>query len=514
MQPLDVRQRRDLVDPPQPILALCHHGLRSAQGVAFRLLQACAMAYKLPPSFKTKDTQPMPTKPSITSSPRLRVLAAVLTLCFSAGAAQAQRLSELYEAARNYDATVLAVRALADAVPYQVDQARAANRPQVGLSVGATQSNSNTPYSTTRSSHSLTEQAGVAVQYSLFNRANDITIRRAERGLDTMQLQLQLAEQDLIVRLSQAYFDVLNAREVLATTQANKKAISEQLASAKRNFEVGTATITDTREAQAKYDQAVAQELAAENDLSVKRLFLDQIVGRTAVEPKGLAVPVVLPGPQPSDDAAWLAFSANAPSVRKAQIDFDTAGLDIDKAKAANLPTVGISGNVGVNHNSVNGSNAVAASVAPFSLSGTGNNSTVGISLNMPLYTGGFNDAKIKEAVALRERTRNDLDVARRKAAQDTRSAFFGYNSGLAQVKALEAAESSAKLALEAIQLGYKVGVRVNLDVLNAQTQVFQSQRDLAKARYDVIMANLKLRLASGQLNPQDVTAIDALLAR
>jgi len=406
------------------------------------------------------------------------------------------------------------VRAQADSVPFLVEQARAANRPNVGLSAGATLANSNTPYSTTRSSHARTEQAGLALQYSLFNRANDLTILRAERGLDTTQLLVLLAEQDLIVRLSQAYFDVLNAREVLATTQANKKAISEQLASAKRNFEVGTATITDTREAQAKYDQAVAQELAADNDLSVKRLFLDQIVGRTAIEPKGLAVPVVLPGPQPSDDAAWLAFSANAPSVRKAQIDFDVASLDIDKAKAADLPTVGLSGNVGVNHSSINGSAAAAAAAVPFTSSGTGNSTGVGISLNMPLYTGGFNDNKIKESVALRERARNDLDAAKRKAAQDTRSAFFGYNSGLAQVTALEAAESSAKLALEAIQLGYKVGVRVNLDVLNAQTQVFQSQRDLAKARYDVIMANLKLRLASGQLNPKDVTAIDALLAR
>jgi len=190
------------------------------------------------------------------------------------------------------------------------------------------------------------------------------------------------------------------------------------------------------------------------------------------------------------------------------------ASLDIDKAKAADLPTVGLSGNVGVNHSSINGSAAAAAAAVPFTSSGTGNSTGVGISLNMPLYTGGFNDNKIKESVALRERARNDLDAAKRKAAQDTRSAFFGYNSGLAQVTALEAAESSAKLALEAIQLGYKVGVRVNLDVLNAQTQVFQSQRDLAKARYDVIMANLKLRLASGQLNPKDVTAIDALLAR
>ena len=450
------------------------------------------------------------SKPSFPGRP-LGIAAALLCMI---GAAQAQSLAELYDAARGYDAAYLSVRSQAESTLYKAEQARAANRPAVNLTAGATAVNSNTPYTATKNTHSLTEQTALNLTQALFNRGNDITITQAERGIAIAYTLRLAAEQDLIVRLAQAYFDVLAARDALATTQANKTAIAEQLASAKRNFEVGTATITDTREAQARFDQASAQEIAADNDLRVKRLFLDQLVGRDGIEPKGLAQPVILPAPQPSDVGAWLSFSAEAPSVQKSQLDFDVASLDIDKAKAANLPTVNLAGNVSGTHSSVNGNSAGAAGSSPFSLSGIGTGTSIGVSLSMPIWSGNLIDSRIKETVALREKARSDLDAAKRKSAQDTRSAFFGVSSGLAQVKALEAAESSSKLALEATQLGYKVGVRVNLDVLNAQTQVFQTQRDLAKARYDVIVNGLKLRQASGQLSPQDVATTSTLLSR
>ncbi|MFN4116670.1 MAG: TolC family protein, partial [Inhella sp.] len=139
---------------------------------------------------------------------------------------------------------------------------------------------------------------------------------------------------------------------------------------------------------------------------------------------------------------------------------------------------------------------------------------TVGLQFRMPLYTGGYNDARQRETLALAERSRNDLEFARRSVAEATRRSFFGLQSLQAQVKAFEAAEASSKLALEATQLGYKVGVRVNLDVLNAQAQLFAVQNDLAKARYDSIMTSLRLRQASGQLRPEDIAALDALLAK
>jgi outer membrane protein len=300
----------------------------------------------------------------------------------------------------------------------------------------------------------------------------------------------------------------LAAQDALATTRANKAAITEQLASAKRNFEVGTATITDTREAQAKFDLATAQELIAENDLRAKRIALDTLVGRTGVAPKPLLVPVVLPQPLPANGEEWVSVGDQQhPSVRRARVALDVAQLESAKSRAGELPTVDAVA-------SVTGSDTRGSLPNLSRSAGTTAVGTVGVQMNWTLFSGGAVQNKIKENVALEEKSRNDLEAARRKVAQDTRVAFFGVQSGLSQVKALEAAESSTKLALEATQLGYKVGVRVNLDVLNAQSQLFTTQRDLAKARYDVLLGGLRLRQASGQLAPADVQTLNRLLAK
>ncbi len=425
--------------------------------------------------------------------------------------AQAQNLQTLYEAARGFDATYLGAVAQADSARAKADQAQALILPSVGLSAGLSRSEADTPYSSTRSTDTTSRAITLSAQQSLFNRANGLTIDQAERAVSVAQAQLAAAEQDLIVRVSQAYFDVLAATDALGTVQANKKAAAEQLASAKRNFEVGTATITDTREAQAKYDLVLAQELVAENDLRVKQLALEQTVGQNGLKPAPLALPVALPPVQPAQIDTWVQTADdNNTSVRQARLALDVAKLETEKARAGHLPTVGMTGSYGKNKVSVSGDTAAA----PYSISGTGTNAAVAVTLNVPLFAGFATQNRIKETLLLEDKARYDLEGARRSVSQGARSAFLGVQSGLAQVKALEAAESSTKLALEATQLGYKVGVRVNLDVLNAQTQLFQTQRDLAKARYDVVMGGLKLRQAAGQLTAQDVQNINALLAR
>jgi outer membrane protein len=357
-------------------------------------------------------------------------------------------------------------------------------------------------------------QIGLSAQQTLFNRANSATVAQAERAVKLAEVQLKSAEQDLIVRLSQAYFDVLASTDALATVQASKKAISEQLASAKRNFEVGTATITDTREAQARYDLALAQELAATNDLQVKRVALEQVVGKANLSPKALAKPVTLPALQPAlvDDWVSGADAAN-PSVLQAQLAAEVAKLETDKARAGHLPTVTLGATYG---RSYPGGSTTTHLPGYDSVSRSGNGSSAGVSLtlNMPLFAGYAIQNRVKETLTLEQKADIDLQTARRAVAQGTRQAYYGVQSGRAQVKALEAAESSSQLALDATQLGYKVGVRVNLDVLNAQTQLYQTQASLAKARYDVIVGDLKLRQASGQLKPEDVAAVNALLAK
>ena len=471
------------------------------------------------------NCQSGPRRPSLSGRPgrpgRPGLLAQAVSATLGLGGlptAQAQSLQALYDAARGYDAAYQSARLQADSVAYKAEQSRALKRPTLNGTATASEARTEAPSirgnNVTRSSQ---QSVGLTAQYALFNRVNDKTISQAERAIDVARSQLAAAEQDLIVRLVQAYFDVLASTDALATVQTSKKAIAEQLASAKRNFEVGTATITDTREAQARFDLATAQELAAENDLNVKRLALDGVVGRAGTQPQPMAVPVLLPTLAPADVEEWVTQADSlSPPLQQLRLARDVARLETEKARADRLPTVGVSATVTEGYTRLAGNLAtgtpVASSFGPnggFGLSGN-----VAVQLNLPIYTGQRLDNRIKETLALEDKAQSDLEAGRRSVAQGTRSAFFGVRSLRAQVTALEAAESSSRLALEATQLGYKVGVRVNLDVLNAQTQLYQAQRDLAKARYDVVVNSLKLRQVSGQLMPQDVNAVDALLAR
>ena len=444
----------------------------------------------------------------------LLALAFALGLGAAAGA-RAQSLQALFDAARGYDATFLSARASLDAAQYRLDQTYALRRPSVSLAVSGSRSISRTPDSSTQSSTSDAYGATVNGSQPLFNRANDKTIAQGEKSLEVARADFESAEQDLIVRVSQSYFDVLAAQDALATAQSSLKAIAELVASAKRNFEVGTATITDTREAQARYDLARATQIQADNDLITKRIALDQLVGRTNVAPEQLAVPVVLPTIAPANVDDWVARAdSEHPLVRKARLGLEIARLETEKANAGNLPTVTLTASYGRGEATSSGTFVPfgAPGSVSFSSSTPTTNAGVALTLNMPLFAGYAIQNRVKETLALEDKSRNDLDAARRGVAQATRTAFYGVRSGAAQVAAFEAAESSSKLALEATELGFKVGVRVNIDVLNAQAQLYTTQTQLAKARYDVLMAGLKLRQASGVLTGADVTALNGLL--
>ena len=440
-------------------------------------------------------------------------LALSILLTLAAVSARAENLQELYQAGLGYDATYLSARASLDAAQYRLDQVYALRRPSVGFALNGARQYSSTPDATTRSATTTQYGGTISGSQTLFNRSNDKTITQAEKALEVARSDFAAAEQDLIIRVSQAYFDVLAAQDTLATARSSLAAISEQVASAKRNFEVGTATITDTREAQARFDLARATEIVADNDLTNKRIALDQLVGRVNVTPKQLAVPVTLPPVVPAALEDWVARGdAEHPVVRKARLALEVAQLETEKAKAGHLPTVGVSANVGRGHSSTQG----YLSGVPFSYDSTSPSTTAGVSVTMtvPLFAGYSIQNRVKETLVLETKSEDDLAAARRGVEQATRTAFYGVRSGTAQVAALEAAESSSQLALDATQLGYKVGVRVNIDVLNAQAQLYSTQAQLAQARYNVVMAGLKLRQASGRLTAEDIAAVNQLLQR
>jgi len=348
--------------------------------------------------------------------------------------------------------------------------------------------------------------ATVNASHPLYRPANRLTFEQGQKSLDAALAQLQVAEQDLVVRISQAYFDVLAAQDAVAFVAANKTAVSEQLASAKRNFEVGTSTITDTREAQARFDLVTAQQIAAENDLLVKKLALDQLAGRPGTVPKPLLPPVTLPDLLPLDVLAWINQAIDQhPVLRQANVALEVAQLETRKAQAGNRPTLDLNGSFAMATNDGTAASRVNSS---------SNTYNVALAFNLPLFTGYSIQNRIKETMALEDKARSDLEAARRTISQNIRAAFFGVLSGQGQVKALEAAEVSTQSALDANKLGYQVGVRINIDVLNAQSQLFQTKRDLARARYDVLVGGLRLRQANGSLKPDDIQAINNLLVK
>ncbi len=434
----------------------------------------------------------------------------ILTLALGAALcapAQAQSLLQLVESARTYDTAWQSTRAQLDAAARRADQARAGLLPSAALTGGLTRSN--VELTKPKIENTGTAQTvGVNASQPLYRPANRITLEQGQRGVDVAQAQLDAATQDLLVRVSQAYFDVLAAQDTLTFVQAQKAAVSEQLASAKRNFEVGTTTVTDSREAQARYDLVIAQEIAAENDLRVKRLALDQLVGIAGTKPQPLALPVQLPGVVPDNLATWVDTARDQqPGVRQAAIALDIARLETKKAETGHLPTVDLQAGYNVTRN-------LHGTITSPGVTARSNAASVGVALNLPLFAGFAVQNRVKETLALETKAEADLETARRNVAQATRAAFYGVQSGQGQVQALEAAEASSQSALDANKLGYQVGVRINIDVLNAQSQLYQTKRDLAQARYNVLLGGLKLRQAAGTLSQQDIEAVNALLVK
>ena len=430
-----------------------------------------------------------------------------LTLALSAafaGSAQAQNLLSLYETARGYDSTYKAAQSQYTANLAKGDQAKALLLPTIGIAANMNKTDAELlAAAQTATSQSLT--LGLNASHPLYRPANTASYQQGMRQLALAGVQLKAAEQDLLVRLSQAYFDVLISRESLEFVRAQKVAVAEQLAAAKRNFEVGTSTITDTREAQARYDLVLAQEIAADNDLRIKRLALNQLVGLTNIEPKSLSSQAKLSAPDLQSLDQWVQqSSASSPSVLQSRAALDIAKLETSKAEAGHKPTLDlVAGFTPARYKNGKGINASQID---------SNTTSVTLALNVPLFAGFATQNRIKETVALEDKARSDLEAAERGVAQATRTAFYGLLSGLGQVNALQAAEASSQSALDANKLGYQVGVRINIDVLNSQSQLFQTKRDLAKARYDVLLGQLKLRQAAGTLVETDLASINALL--
>jgi outer membrane protein len=438
-------------------------------------------------------------------------LSLMIAGCLSAGAAELSHGADLmavYRDAVAYDAQYASARASLEAGREKLPQGRTGLLPTVGLAANTTWNDVDTTRRVAGATETNTRYNSngwtVTLSQPLFRWQNWVAYTQSELAVAQAEAQFGLARQDLIVRAAQAYFDVLLAQDTLATAQAQKVAIAEQLESAKRNFEVGTATITDSHEAQARYDLTSAQEIAADNDLMVKRQVLRSVIGKEPEGLKNLRPGVQLVRPQPDDINKWVEMAeSSSASVQIYQALYEIAVREIEKQRAGHYPTLDLVATRG---------RSSATNSTTLGVGFDSNASTIGLQLSIPIFAGGGVVSKDREAVALKEKAGADLENARRNAALNARQAYLGVSSGMAQVKAYEAALTSSQSALDSNKLGYEVGVRINIDVLNAQSQLYDTRQKLAKARLDTLAALLKLKAAAGSLGEDDVAAINALL--
>jgi len=372
----------------------------------------------------------------------------------------------------------------------------------------------------------------VTLTQPVFNAAALEVFKQGDLITKVADLQFLQAQQDLVIRVSQAYFDVLTAQDNVELFQNKKALIKQQLQAAQSKFEVGSATIVDANDAQARFDLANAQETAAQAELIVRRGVLEQIVGHPVPPLRPLAkdakiegvvadprakvkdakgIPIAesvnpkLPPGQELNDWIKQAEAANY-GVLASQLNVDIAQSSYRGSLAANYPTVNFVGTTGFN--------AANGSPTNFNPSTTQNifNNTIALQMSLPIFSGGFNNSVIRQRAALVDKAKSDYDNLRRTAAQATRQAFTGFYGGLATVRAFEAAEKSSASALASSQLGFDVGTLINLDVLIALDALFTTRATLYKARYDTILNALKLKAQAAALTDQDLLAVNALL--
>lgn len=427
--------------------------------------------------------------------------------------ARAEDLMQIYREGVANDPVLASARATWEATQEVVPQARAGLLPSVTL-----QGNANGEHFYeklhTDPSLSVTQNFALAnytvsASQPLYRKQNLVALDQARQTVSQSDYVLSSARQDLIVRVTQAYLDVLLALFNIELTESQKAAVSENLAQAKRNFEVGTATITDTNDAQAKYDQIVAQEISTRNDLDNKLAVLRSIIGRSPKELKRFGGRFVPQPPTPNSLEAWIdAAVRDNPQVRIAQANYDIATLEVDRQRAGHYPTIDLVA-------SFNQGYAGASPSVGGSFSNIANDSRIGLiglQLNVPLYLGGSIESRVRQAVSNQEKARQDLEAARRSAQLLAQTAFNGVTNGVAQVGAFEQAVKSAQVSYDSTKLGLEVGVRTNLDVLNQQQQVFQTRFNLAQSYYNFVINELRLKQAVGTLSEADVDEINRAL--
>ena len=422
-------------------------------------------------------------------------------------------LLETYHAAQGQDSVFAAARSTQLAGKEKLTQGRSTLLPSLNITANSTYNNNEVQYNQpgpypSGTSRYINNGAAITLVQPLYRQNNWLVYSESELQVVQSDAQFKNAEQDLIIRSAQAYFDVLAAQDAVNLADAQKTAIAEQLAQAKRNFEVGSATITDTLEAQARYDLTNSQAIAAQSNLEIKERTYQQLTNELPKKLKAVGDSLKLEVPQPADAEKWVAEAQLGNlQLAAAKAGAELADKEVTRNRGGHYPTLDLVGSYGKNKITpvgdgtfLNGNNALDTDQTT---------SYVGIQLNIPLFQGGSTNSKWREAEANRDRANAELESARRNVDLQTRQAYSGVVNGMSQVMALEQALKSSEKLLEASKLGQEVGVRTNLDVLNAQQQLYSTRKDLALAKYNYLISRLKLKAATGSLAEDELVVVN-----
>lgn len=438
------------------------------------------------------------------------VAAAVFILGAQVVPTQAQTISEAYRSALRQDPVFESARHALEATQEKLPQARAGLLPTISAGWNANAQKGDASFSDAPylARDARTRAWSLQLSQPLFRLANWISYEQADAQIRQAEAIFAQAQQDLVLRVAQAYFDVLVAEESLEVAQAQLTAVEQQLGLAKRNFEVGVTTITDTYEAKARFDLATSQRIAAVNDLANKRAEYERITGEEAQQLLVLKTDAELPKPAPAELGAWIsAARENNPQVRAQLAAQEVARKEINRNRAGHAPTLDMTASYGRNFSS-------GSLSSPADIDTRYRSTQVGVQLNIPIYSGGGTESRVREAAANYYRARSDWEAASRQAVTGAKQAFTAFDSGQSQIDALESAVESSRSSVEANKVGYRIGTRINTDVLNAEQQLATAQRDLVRTKYDTLMQGLKLKASAGLLTEQDIYQIDTMMVR
>ncbi len=420
--------------------------------------------------------------------------------------ATAENLMDIYNLAQKNDPQLRAAEAANQAAQATRGQSRAAFLPQINLSADYTQNTQDitkttNPYSTTGKQEYTSQGYTLSLSQNIYHHEYYVQLRQTDAAIAAADAQFEAARQGTILRVAEAYFNLLAAQDNLTTAEASKRAISQQLRQTQQRFEVGLSAITDVHEAQAGYDAAVAAELAAQNQLDIARENLREIIGQEPLALAALKDEVPLLPPVPADINEWVKTSQTQNlSLLAAEASARVASEELNRRSAGHYPSLDLV------------AKQTHSDSTDYEYGSERDDTTVSLQLNVPIFSGGLTTAQTREARALYNEANEKLEQQRRATTRETRSAYLGVVTGISQVKARKQALSSAQTALEATQAGFEVGTRTAVDVLDAQQVRFQAQSEYYRARYDYILASLQLKQAAGNLSEADLAKVNEWL--